>query len=476
MADLGIIAPFNKTIFKMKLKQSIISLLPQSIRNRFSNGAERSKEAVRNIAVSMVTKGVSIIISFLIVPLTIDYVNPTTYGVWLTLSSIIGWISYLNLGLGNGFRNRFAEAKAKGDTYAAKQYVSTTYFAITCLVVLLMAVLLVTNNFLDWSAILRIDSSYSEELKRVFVIVCVFFCLTMVVNTFDSLLLADQKPGLSSIVHVLGQLFSLIVIFILTKTTIGNLTKLAFAYSSIPCITMLLISIIAFAFSDYKRYAPSINTTSPKLIGNILNIGIQFFFIYICLILIFQIINLVIARELGPDAVTQYNIAYKYFHLLYMVMVIIITPFWSAFTDAYTQKDYKWMKSTLHKLELCSMCAIGAGAFLLAISPVFFKFWVGESVHVPFFLSVTVLLYMLTQSIAAVYMQLINGIGTIRLQLIIYIVFAVISWPMTTLSCRLFGVYGASLVPIVVYIVQAVFGRIQLKMLLNNSATGIWNK
>ena len=457
-------------------KQKIYTLLPDWIRNRFSNGAERSKEAVRNIAVSAVTKGVSIVISFLLVPLTIDYVNPTQYGIWLTLSSVIGWITYFNLGLGNGFRNKFAEAKAKGDIETARQYLSTTYFAITCLVLFLLLVSLIANQFINWSHLLKIDSSYSTELSKVFEIVCVFFCLTMIVHIFDSLLLADQKPGLSSIIHVLGQLVSLIVIFVLTKTTKGSLTVLALSYSSIPCIALLLATVIAFCFTDYKKYAPSIKLIRPKLIGNILNLGIQFFFINVCLILIFQIINLVITRELGPDAVTQYNLAYKYFHIIYMIMVIIITPFWSAFTDAYTQKDYNWMKSTLRKLEVCSICSVGLGVFMLLISPFFYKIWVGDSVQVPFLLSVTVLLYMLTQVFGAVYMQLINGIGTIRIQLIIYILFALLSWPLTTYSCRFFGVYGASLVPIVVYIVQATFGRIQLGMLLNKKANGIWSK
>ena len=159
-----------------------------------------------------------------------------------------------------------------------------------------------------------------------------------------------------------------------------------------------------------------------------------------------------------------------------MILVIIITPFWSAFTDAYAQKDYNWMKNTLHKLEMCALGSVGLGVVMLAISPLFYKIWVGDVVQVPFFLSVTVLLYMLTQVFGAVYMQLINGIGTIRLQLIIYIVFAILSWPIITYSCRLFGVYGASILPIIVYTVQSVFGRIQLNKLLNNRAKGIWAK
>ena len=80
----------------------ILKLLPSS---------GRSKDAVNNIALSLVGKAISVLSSLLIVPLTINYVNPTRYGIWLTLSSIIAWVSFFDLGMGNGFRNKFAEAK-----------------------------------------------------------------------------------------------------------------------------------------------------------------------------------------------------------------------------------------------------------------------------------------------------------------------------------------------------------------------------
>ena len=55
------------------------------------------------------------------------------------------------------------------------------------------------------------------------------------------------------------------------------------------------------------------------------------------MLFIFQVINIIISRNLGPIAVTQYNVAYKYYNVLNMASVIILTPFWSAFTDAYVK-------------------------------------------------------------------------------------------------------------------------------------------
>ena len=105
----------------------MLAQLFQKFSKRFKGSSERSQEVVKNIIVSVLVKGFTILTSLLIVPMTINYVNPTQYGIWLTLSGIIGWIAFFDLGLGNGFRNRFAEAKANNNLTLAKEYVITFF-------------------------------------------------------------------------------------------------------------------------------------------------------------------------------------------------------------------------------------------------------------------------------------------------------------------------------------------------------------
>ena len=65
-------------------------------------GEERSRVVKKNILYSFAVRFVSILMSFLLVPVTIDYLNPMRYGIWITLSTILSWIDYFDLGLGNG--------------------------------------------------------------------------------------------------------------------------------------------------------------------------------------------------------------------------------------------------------------------------------------------------------------------------------------------------------------------------------------
>ncbi|MBC7451263.1 MAG: hypothetical protein H7259_07215, partial [Cytophagales bacterium] len=95
-------------------KANFNSFIPTTVLHYFTKGNERSVKAKKNIAFSFIIKGLNIGIGFVLLPLTMHYVNDTKYGVWLTLSSIIGWLGFFDIGFGNGLRNKLAEAIAKG--------------------------------------------------------------------------------------------------------------------------------------------------------------------------------------------------------------------------------------------------------------------------------------------------------------------------------------------------------------------------
>ncbi len=108
---------------------SFFTVYLNKTKNYFTKGNERSVKAKKNIIVSFGLKGVSVFITFLLVPLTLNYIDVTGYGIWLTLSSVLGWLNFFDIGLGNGLRNKLAEATAKNQNELARSYLSTTYAA-----------------------------------------------------------------------------------------------------------------------------------------------------------------------------------------------------------------------------------------------------------------------------------------------------------------------------------------------------------
>lgn len=455
---------------------SKFTVLKQSFLQRWSKSSERSRLALKNIILSLGLKGWNIIVSIVMIPMTINYLDPTQYGIWLTISSIVTWAQFFDLGLANGFKNKFAEAKAKGDIQLAREYVSTTYCTLAIITTVIMGVICLLNLGINWSDFLNVSAEYQPILQKVFAILIIIFCMNMVANVFNKLAEADQRPAIASVIGSIGQILSLLSIFILTKVSSGSLIKLATYVSSIPLVTMIVASMILFRFSSYKTYRPSIKLFRPKLIKSILNLGIQFFLIYLCILVVFQLMNIILTREVGPIAVTEYQVAHRYFSVLYMISVIVVTPMWAAFTDAYTREDYGWMKSTIQKLEKFLLLMGVTLVICCLLSPWVFHIWIGDSVHVPILLSVAVAIFIFSQIGTAIFTQVMCGLGHMRIQFLIYLGFAIISFPIMTYCCRWLGAPGIVIVPTLVYLCQTVICRIQVWKVINKKATGIWLK
>ena len=98
-----------------------------TVSKSFFKGHERTVKAKKNIIASVFIKGLSMIVGFLIVRITLDYLSQNTYGIWLTLTSFLAWFSFFEIGLGSGLRNKLAEALAVKNYELGKSYVSTTY-------------------------------------------------------------------------------------------------------------------------------------------------------------------------------------------------------------------------------------------------------------------------------------------------------------------------------------------------------------
>jgi len=75
--------------------------------SNFFKGHERSVKAKKNIIASFGIKGISIIVGFLMVRVVLDYLDQTKYGIWLTLTSLLTWFSFFEIGLDRTFLGLF---------------------------------------------------------------------------------------------------------------------------------------------------------------------------------------------------------------------------------------------------------------------------------------------------------------------------------------------------------------------------------
>jgi O-antigen/teichoic acid export membrane protein len=429
----------------------------------------------KNILASFLIKGLSIIISLTLVPMTIHYVNPARYGIWLTMSSVISWFAFFDIGFGNGLRNKFAEAQAINDNALAKIYVSTTYAILSIIIGILLIVFFCINPILNWARILNAPNEIYKELSTLALVVFVFFCLQFILQLITTILIADQKPAKASFINILGSFLSLILVYILTKTTDGSLLYLGLVLGFSPVLILTITSFILYK-GNYKIYSPSFKLIKFKYAKNLASLGLKFFVIQIAALVLFQTNSLIIAQILGPLEVTKYNIAFKYFGINTMITGIILTPFWSAFTEAWAKKDIPWIKDCIKKMQFVWVLLTVITIIMLLFSNLFYKLWIGNSVNISFMLSLSMALYVIITGWNYIFVQFLNGIGRIKLQLYSGIFGGIVNIPLSIYFGRMFGIPGVVLASCILGLINTSWTFVQYKKLINNNATGIWSK
>jgi len=392
------------------------------VKNFLTTGQERSITAKKNIIGSLIIKGLSIVISLVIVPLTLNYLNPSNYGIWLVLSSMVMWIAFFDIGFTQGLRNKFAIAKAKGDIQLARSYISTAYYYISIIFIIVWIVLFVVRKFVHWHSLLNIPIENENEISSLAVIILTYLCLQFVLRIINTVLIADQNPAKASLLDLLGQAISLVIIFLLTKFTKGSLIYLGLAVGISQIIVLLFGSVILFK-NQYKAYRPSFKYVKKEYAKDLLNLGIKFFVPQIAAIVQYQSASFLIAHYFNTEQVTSYNIAYKYFFTLQMVFMILLTPLWSGVTDAYNTGDVKWIKNVVGKYLLILIPFVLGGGLMLVLSNQVYDLWLGKNVvHIGFSISFLCYIYLSTYMFSSIFVSVINGVGALTIQFISSIV------------------------------------------------------
>jgi len=456
--------------------------LPEGLKNNIlykylSKGTRRTVTAKKNVVGSFLLKGVSILINFIYVPLCIDYLDKERYGIWLTVVSLTTWFSFLDIGFGAGLKNRLAEALALKDLVLARKYVSTTYAFLSIIIFFVAIGFYFVNPFISWDKILNTSLALPQELSVLSLIVFGSFFINFVIRIIENILVANQQTAFSSAVAPISNLISVIIIYILTKTTHGSLIYLGMVLGFSPIVVYLALTIYLFR-TQFAHFAPRLRYVDFKYVKSLMSIGVRFFIIQISALVLFQTSNIIISHYLGPPEVIPYNLAYRYFSMLHFCFNIIIAPFWPAYTEAWTIKDIDWIRKTIKSLLKIWGVIFVAGLIMLACSNWFYGVWVHGKVKVPFTLSLLVMVYFFVFTFGGVYNMFINGAGKLKMQMISMLISTAIFFPLAYLFIRVLnlGVNGLIVAIIIANFYSPIIAPIQYYKLISGKAKGIWNK
>lgn len=410
------------------------------------DNSQRSKLLQKNVFISVGLTGINALISFLMYPLLIDYLGVSQYGVWLTIASLSTWMTFFEFGLGSGLKNQLARSLARTDYKGGKQLVSTAYFAISVIVVVLFMLLFLLKDTINWNVLLGTEELSSSVLSTFASVMISSFFMVFILKLLGNVASASQNPYIEKTINSVIQVTLLVVVALIGRFYDGDIVRLSLYWSCATVSVWVVASIILYT-TTYKKVRPSVGCIKPSRLKSLMSLGIKFFVIQISLVVIHGSTNFLISRYVGADEVVVYNAAYKIFNMANIMYSIIIAPTWVAFVDALEKKDIVWVKSTINRMLKIWMLITLVMFVVLILSPYIYDLWLGERIVVPFGLSALLFVYFSTMTFGGVFNMFVNATGNLRKQLICWFVVAVLYIPLTTILLKYstLGVYAVAI-------------------------------
>ena len=342
-----------------------------------------------------------------------------------------------------------------------------------CLFFIIIELLIIP--FCNWNLLLNAYSISNRELIILMLWVISCLCIQMILKLLNSILYALQRPAMASLILMGSQLLAFTGVFFYSIIhENATLLELGIIISTAPIIVFVIASYYLFK-KQFPQLIPKWSYFDKTKIKETIILGNKFFLIQITSLLLFQSNNFIIAHTCGNASVAEYNIGYKYMGIIEMVFMIIMTPFWSATTEAYAKKDYQWIKTTLKQLRIISYCLVIVGCLLILISSYAYDLWLSSAIKPDKMLLFLLLIYFTIQLSWARYGNIINGIGYVKLQFYITLIEAIIHIPMALLLGKTYGIRGVLLSLIFSTCANTIWPQIQIKKIFSE-APGIWKK
>ena len=438
--------------------------------------SKRSSLLQKNILASFIIKGWSAVIVLLMVPATLHCLGEYKNGIWLTISSLLLWIDNMDIGLGNGLRNKIAEYMAHGERERTRSLVSSTFALLSCIIIPVMLVLLLLIAVGDPYQVFNAAPTKVPHLDQVLMVTVILVCTSFVFKLIGNFYMGLQLPAVSNLLIALGQTLALIGTYIVLWSGSHSLMFIALVNTVSPLLVYLLAYPYTF-FYKYPQLRPSFRLIDFKEAKAVINMGVQFFIMQISSVVLFMTSNILISNLFSPEMVTPYQITYRYFSILLVVFTVICMPFWNATTDAYQRNDMEWIRQAASKLRLMTIGILLCLIVMVALSDIVYAIWIDRQTVIDIRMSIVMAAYIFILIYSMRYSYFINGIGTLRLQLIFTATAAIVFIPLAYFATWwTHDIIWFMVVMCLVNIPGLIVNRIQFYKLINGKAKGIWNK
>ena len=404
----------------------------------------RAKERVRRASLTALTAATARVIAMLTplvsLPLTLGYLGLERYGMWQTISSVIGMMAFADLGMGSGLQTSIAQASGRNDKQEASRLVASAFFMLAAVAAVLLLGFLSTSPFVAWSRVFNVTSPLAKSESSEAMVVCALcFALNLPLGIVLRIQSGLQEGYQSNLWQCLAYLLALGALFLVVYAH-AAMPVLVLVLMGVPVLVLVLNSMVYFGYHR-PWLRPSWRHFHAPTAHALLRTGGSFLAVSILMAIGLSADNLVTAQILGAEAVTQLAVPARLAAPLMAVPMMAFLPMWSAYGEAIARGEIAWVQRNVARLVRLAILVTGlAATCYVFLGPWLIHLLVGKRVVAPTALLLGFGLYSVETAAAGPAFMVLNGAKLIRPQIWMYLAFTAVSITAKIVFTKRFGI------------------------------------
>ncbi|MBV8502038.1 MAG: lipopolysaccharide biosynthesis protein [Paucibacter sp.] len=386
------------------------------------------------------------------IPLARRQLEPELFGVWMMLSTLLGFFAFADLGVGNGVLNRMTAAHGAGRREEAGRVIVAGYFCTAAMGLLMLAAwyawMGASTDPLRFAG--AISSEHRNEVLSAFCVFVGLMALNLPIGMVQKLQLGCQDGQWVGITQFGASMATLLAVPAALYWRLG-LSALVLASLGTQVVANLLSSLA------WLRHRGYLGLVRPALlhraeVRGLLHSGLWFFVLQLSAAFAFQSDAFVIAQLLGQSAYGDFAAVQKVFLSLSSIFGAALLGLWPAFGEALNNGDLAWARRTLARALLTGLLVMGGLCIAALLSMDWIsRLWLHMETPPPILLPLVLATWTVMDTLGAICGSFLNGAGVLRAQVLVALSMAATAFAGKWWLVTRLGAPGATLATIVAY-------------------------
>ncbi len=347
-----------------------------------SSTAETSSRRNRSIrlavATSFVSKGGTILLQLLSIPLAVRVLGRAEFGLFTTVNLTLAAISLLQVGVGPALTHGLTRARAAGDETKQRELGSTAFFLMTGLSLMAGLALAIVLLAVPLPSLFGAAFAGKESALRPALWVGLgLFLLLFILNLTERIREGHLEVASNNLWGAAGNVMAAAFVGV----GVWHLPQVWFLVVAVH--GAMVLSKICNTLALWKKHplmVPRLKSFRAATARHLFSDGLAFS--TCCLvtgIIEFNFCGWMVGRAGGPAAVALYGVFISLTVMQLGFVVMLSAPTWPAVAEALARNDRAWARSAAKRLYLYgSGFALCSALGLLALGPFVLPMWLGK--------------------------------------------------------------------------------------------------